>query len=101
MFYNLLFYYLKSSIKFTAITQKVDNAGTWVNVPTMNATNSQIAAVVIEGPTSNKAIEILSSIFSSLVLLKALEIINILSTPIAKIKNGTTSAEIKESEFPK
>jgi hypothetical protein len=62
----------------------------------MNAMNSHIAAAVMLGPTYFNAKASLSSMVSATILLFALEIKNILSTPIAKIKKGATSALIKD-----
>lgn len=41
-----------------------ERAGILVKYPTMNAQNSQIAAIVIEGPTSDNASPILYSILN-------------------------------------
>lgn len=65
-------------------------------MPTKKASASQVAAVKMEGPISFKANAILVS--TEVTYLgtsrSALLIRNILSTPMAKIRNGTTSAEI-------
>jgi hypothetical protein len=57
---------------------------------------SQNAATKIDGPISliARAILIFGSVISYGTTLSALDIRNILSTPIAKIRNGTTSTEI-------
>lgn len=65
-------------------------------MPIKNAAASQKAAVNIDGPISFSAKAILySTLPTNLgISLSARLIKNILSTPIAKIRNGTTSAEI-------
>lgn len=70
-----------------------------VYIPMKNASASQKAATKILGPISfmAKAILNLISLTSSGTYLSALEIKNMLSTPIASIKNGTTSADIMVS----
>lgn len=79
-----------------ATRQKEYKAGTSVSIPIKNARASHNAAVKIEGPISFIAYATLNSIYvtCSGILLSALDIKNILSTPIANIKKGTTSAEI-------
>lgn len=74
-----------------AYIQKVCSAGMLVNVPTKNASISDTAAAVIEGPTSVIPPFIFSSKFYPWLPLIAVLIMNILSTPIAKIKKGITS----------
>lgn len=65
-------------------------AGIFVNAPTKNARVSQTAAVVMLGPTDSKVFPILIETVSPFYFLNPWDIINILSTPIAKIKNGIT-----------
>ena len=79
-----------------ATKQKDSRAGTFVNIPIKKANDSQNAAVKILGPTSFKAKATHSSTHSILseTSFSDLTIMNMLSTPIAKSKNGTTSAEI-------
>jgi len=81
----------------TAVRQNTFNAGIDVRVPIPNVRDSIIVATVMEGPTSLIAIAIfiLKSLF--LKFLAVLVIMNMLSTPIARIKKGTTSAEIREA----
>lgn len=66
------------------------NAGILVNEPTKKARVSQTAAIAILGPTDFIALPILSGIVGCFCFLKLCVIINILSTPIANIKNGIT-----------
>ena len=79
-----------------ATRQNDYSAGISVCIPIKNAKDSQNAATKIEGPISYKARAILWSISLTYsgISLSDLDIKNILSTPIAKIKNGTTSADI-------
>lgn len=79
-----------------ATKQNDQRAGTSVSIPTKNARDSQKAAQKIDGPISFNAYAILNSIYYICLgtYLSALEIKNMLSTPIAKIKKGTTSADI-------
>ena len=71
-------------------------AGISVYIPIKKASDSQNAATKMDGPISYKARATLSSIFwiYSGTNLSALDIKKMLSTPMANIKNGTTSAEI-------
>ena len=88
---------MKSIItEIPATKQKDWRAGISVSIPMKNASASQKAAAKIDGPISFNANATLSSMSLIWVgtLLSALEIKNILSTPIARIKKGTTSAEI-------
>lgn len=71
--------------------QKVVKAGIFVKVPTRNARISETAAAVIDGPTSVMPPFILSNKFLPTLPFTAVLIINILSTPIARIKKGMTS----------
>lgn len=81
--------------------QKSCNAGIFVNEPTKNANASQIAAVVIFGPTYLSPCETLSSNLEYWVCFSiAFLIINILSTPIAKIKKGITYPLIIVNPIP-
>ena len=87
----------KSVITAIPATRQNDcNAGISVYIPMKKARASQNPATKIDGPTSYKANAILSSgfVINLGTILSALEIRNILSTPIAKIKKGTTSREI-------
>ena len=79
--------------------QKDCRAGMSVYIPMAKARASQNAATKMDGPTSLSANATLyfGSVTCSGTILSALEIKNMLSTPIAKIKNGTTSAEIMVS----
>ncbi len=79
-----------------ATKQNDSKAGTLVSIPMKKANDSQKAAVKILGPTSLRANATLSSMFSiqSETSFSDQTIMNILSTPIASNKNGTTSAEI-------
>jgi hypothetical protein len=73
-----------------------------VRLPTRKAKVSHIAAVVIFGPTYLKPWATLSSsLLNCYCLSIALLMMNILSTPIAKIKNGMTYALIIEKPIPK
>lgn len=84
------------STESPATKQNDCRAGISVYIPIKKASASQKAATKILGPISfmAKAILNLMSLTSSGTYLSALEIRNMLSTPIASIKNGTTSAEI-------
>jgi hypothetical protein len=75
-----------------AYAQNDYKAGILVNKPKQNANISQRAAADIEGPTLVIPILTFSCIDSPYAYFIELEIINILSTPIANIKNGITSA---------
>lgn len=79
-----------------ATRQKFYRAGTSVRRPMKKAMLSHSDAVKIEGPISFIAKPILSSMAVTVagISRSALAIRNMLSTPIAKIKKGTTSAEI-------
>lgn len=79
-----------------ATRQNDCRAGISVYIPMKKARASQKAATKILGPISfmAKAILNLMSLTSSGTYLSALDIKNMLSTPIASIKKGTTSAEI-------
>jgi hypothetical protein len=82
-----------------ATRQKFCKAGISVNIPMKKASPSQVAAQRIDGPISLRAKAILYSVFSTKagISRSALAIRNMLSTPIARIKNGTTSAVIMVS----
>lgn len=69
-------------------------AGIFVKVPTQKAKTSETAAAVIDGPTSVIPPLILSPRVLPGEPFTAVLIMNILSTPIARIKNGMTSPEI-------
>lgn len=91
---------IKSVITAIPATRQNDcNAGISVYIPMKKARASQNPAMKIEGPTSYKANAILSSgfVMNLGTVLSALEMRKMLSTPIAKIKNGTTSIEIMVS----
>jgi hypothetical protein len=79
-----------------ATRQNDYKAGISVCIPIIKARVSQNAATKILGPIScmAKAILYFGSKICSGTILSALEIKNMLSTPIARIKNGTTSALI-------
>ena len=79
-----------------ATKQKLQRAGTSVSIPMKKARASQKAAQNIEGPISFRAYAILNStdLMYGGTYLSALEIKNMLSTPIARTRKGTTSAEI-------
>ena len=82
--------------------QKVCNAGILVKLPTKNAKVSQMAAVVMLGPTYLSPWATLSSSRVNCSCLSiALLMINMLSTPIAKIKKGITSPLIIVKPIPK
>mmetsp|Transcript_19401 Transcript_19401/g.22023 ORF Transcript_19401/g.22023 Transcript_19401/m.22023 type:complete len:201 (-) Transcript_19401:381-983(-) len=83
-----------------AIIQKHFKAGTSVEAPTKKAKNSPKAAAVILGPTSANPLANFSFAVSPSARLAALDMINILSTPIAKIRNGTTSVEMMDIFIP-
>lgn len=68
-----------------------------VSAPTKKAKLSQNAAVLMLGPTSWSPWPIFSERLCVGAYFTAFEIMNMLSTPIAKIKNGMTSALISES----
>lgn len=82
-----------------ATIQKDCRAGISVYIPIANASASQKAATKMDGPTSLRANATLyfGSTTCSGTNLSALEIKNMLSTPMARIKKGTTSAEIMVS----
>ena len=69
--------------------------------PTKKAKDSVVAATIIEGPIFSKDFTILYLVVPCSYFSKVLVIINILSTPIAKIRNGTTSNEIMVSPMSK
>jgi len=75
-----------------------------VVAPTANARNSDSAAAEMDGPTSASACAAFSSTPSSGAALerrsKALTTMNMLSTPMARIRNGTTSVTIIVIEMP-
>jgi len=73
-----------------AYMQKDYNAGIFVRAPTIKAEVSHIAAIVILGPIDFIASPILSGIVGAFCFLKLWVIINILSTPMARIRNGIT-----------
>jgi hypothetical protein len=82
-----------------ATIQKDCRAGISVYIPIAKASASQKAATKMDGPTSLRANATLyfGSTTCSGTNLSALEIKNMLSTPMARIKKGTTSAEIMVS----
>jgi hypothetical protein len=79
-----------------ATKQNDHRAGTAVSIPMKKAKPSQRAAVKIEGKIYflEKATLSSMSVIWAGTLLSALEIKNMLSTPMARTKKGTTSAEI-------
>jgi len=82
--------------------QNVCKAGILVKLPTKNAKVSQMAAVVMLGPTYLSPYATLSSsLVNCSCLYIALLMINMLSTPIAKIKKGMTSPLIIVKPIPK
>jgi hypothetical protein len=82
--------------------QKVCNAGIFVKLPTKNAKVSQMAAVVMFGPTYLSPWATLSSSLLNWSCFSiALLMMNMLSTPMAKIKKGMTSALIIVNPIPK
>lgn len=88
-------------IAIVACKQKVCNAGILVRLPTRNARASQIVAVAILGPTYLRPWIIRSSSFVYCILSIELLMMNILSTPMAKTKNGITSALIIVNPMPR
>lgn len=75
--------------------QKLCRAGILVKEPTKKANASQMAAVVMLGPTYFKALDNFFSTDKFLSWLPtAFLIMNILSTPIARIRKGITSTLI-------
>lgn len=79
-----------------ATKQNDYRAGISVSMPMKKANPSQNAATKMLGPISFIANAILYfySVICSGTSLSALEIKNMLSTPMAKMRKGTTSAEI-------
>lgn len=65
-------------------------AGILVKAPTRNAEVSQIAAIVMLGPTVLSAWPIRSGTLIAFCFLKLCVIMNILSTPIARMRKGMT-----------
>ena len=84
-----------------ACIQNACKAGILVRAPTKKAKASQIAAVVIDGPTSLNPLETLSIRYLSSCLSIEFLMMNMLSTPIASIKKGMTYALIIENPIPR
>ena len=80
------------------------SAGMLVSAPTANARHSDAAAAVIVGPTSCSTMAAVSSTGSAPTRMTrrshALEMMNMLSTPMASTKNGTTSVTIIVIDMP-
>ena len=90
---------MKSAITASAATRQNEySAGTLVSMPTKNASASQNAAVKIEGPISLSASATRFSIERTFdaTSFSARTMMNMLSTPIASTKNGTTSLDISD-----
>lgn len=93
----------KKKLKIIAIAackQKDCRAGIFVKLPTKKASASQIVAVAIFGPTYLSPSFTLASILSLFCLSMALFMMNMLSTPIARTKNGITYALIIVKPIP-
>jgi hypothetical protein len=81
----------KSNITaIAACKQNVCNAGIFVKLPTKNARASHIVAVAILGPTYFSPSTTRTSSLSDVCLSIEFFIINMLSTPIARTRNGIT-----------
>ncbi len=94
---KIVSYKIKSAITPRPATrQKFLRAGTSVSMPMKKASAKQNAAVKIEGQISFSAKAILwSTPTTNLGVSHSAQLMrNILSTPTARIKNGSTSAEI-------
>lgn len=81
--------------------QKACRAGILVRLPTRKARDSQMAAVVMLGPTYLNPRATLFSIWGSLCLSMALLMMNMLSTPMARMRKGITSPLIMVKPIPR